>query len=152
MTATTISVGRILEPREIIRGACGLVANKVTVPVEYAGDERALDEKVPSGIIREWLVVCADFTYPESDLCAMALDEFAANHLEVPAQAIADRINVCGCAIVMWDLFLPGGIHWSERVSDPGTGIRLRLAKAYDMGNDRMITRLSAMFLPLVKA
>ncbi len=49
---------------------------------------------------------------------------------------------VLGCA----DLELPGGVEMAARVSDPQTGLSIRMVKAYDINQDRSPCRLDILY------
>jgi len=57
-------------------------------------------------------------------------------------QALAFHRDAFALAIV--NLELPGGLDWSERISNPKVGISMRLTRGFDMRTNRRYTRLEA--------
>ena len=46
----------------------------------------------------------------------------------------------------MADMPLPGGVDMASRVSDPDSGLSIRLVRAYDINNDTFPVRLDVLY------
>lgn len=95
---------------------------------------------------------------PTSPFQTVAATPVSGNAIYVYATAAANFANITGVvspqglafhrecfALVIAKLEKPGGMEWSEEVSNPRVGLSIRLVRGYDIRSNRKYTRLDVL-------